>query len=345
MTPDQLAARAVARPPPPLDGLSAEDWLALVEAGFRGGVLAALAPRLPPAPEVRARFARLAAAQRLEAAARQSSLAEVLGLLAARGLRAAPLKGPALAERLYPDPALRPSGDLDVLVAPADLEAAVAALGAGGFVLQRGPLERHARRHGHHLALSAPGLAPLELHFRPLSAFSSDLPAAELLGRARPRRLASGAEVLVLAPEDELVVLAVHAVEHQARRPGWILDLLLLLDATPALDWGAVEERAGRWRCRRALAHTLLLLRTFGAEVPARLAAPAGDARTRLAERLRLAILARPRGPARTVLQLAFEGLLTDRAAAAARSAAVQVGWAVGRRVRRFTPLRPREPT
>jgi len=341
MSPDDIAARAVARPPPSLGSLSEEDWLALVEAGFRGGVLTVLAPRLPPSPAVRARFARLEAALRLEAASRQSSLAVVLGLLAARGLTAVPLKGPALAERLYPDPALRPSVDLDVLVAPADLEAAVAALEAGGFVLERGPLERFSRRRGHHLHLDAPGRTPLELHFRPLSAFSCDVPAAELFGRARPARLASGAPTLLLAPEDEFTLLALHATQHLAQRPGWILDLLLFLDSSPALDWAAVEERAWRWRCRRGLAHALLLLRTFGADVPARLAAPAGAARTRLAEWIRRTALARQRGPIRTTLHLAFDALLTDRALSAVVSAAAAVGWAIGRRVRHFRHPRP----
>ena len=335
MSPDDLAALAITRPSPPLGELSEAGWLALVEAGFRGGVLAALAPRLPDLPGVRARFARLEAALIMEAGQRRTSLDQVLGLLAARGLPAVPLKGPVLAERLYASPALRPSSDLDVLVLPADLEAAVAALEAGGYVLERGPAERYSRRRGHHLTLATPGRAKVELHFRPTSSFSSDVPAAEVVSRSCPARLASGTATLVLAPEDELIVLAVHAVTHLAERPGWILDLLLLLEANPALDWGAIEVRSRRWRCHRSLAHALLLLRGFGAGVPAGLAARADAPRTRLAEWLRHLILERRPGPVRTGLLLTFGVLLTDRLLPAVETLASQIGWALGRRLRR----------
>jgi hypothetical protein len=158
------------------------------------------------------------------------------------------------------------------------------------------------------------------------------VPADELLGRARPARTGGGAPALVLAPEDELVVLALHALHHHLRRAGWVLDLLLLLDTHPALDWVAVRDRAARWRCRRALAHALLVLHDLGAEVPVQvLAGP----RARLAERLRSAILLRPKGKIRTVLAIAFDGLLADSVLAALRIAARDAGWALRLRAHR----------
>ena len=326
---------------PPRDaGLAAG---ALVDAAFRHGVLSALAARpLPGDGQARRQIERLVSGLRVDSAARRAALDDVLRTLEVRGIAACPLKGTFLAERLYPDPPLRPGGDLDVLVVPRDVEPAVQALEARGWTLDRGLAERHARRHGHHLTLFQAGRPALELHFRPLSGFASDLPADEILGRARPGRTGGGAPALVLAPEDELVVLALHALHHHLRRAGWALDLLLFLDAHPALDWDAVWERGARWRCRRALAHALLLLHDLGAPVPVREAA---GRRARLAERLRSAILARPRGKIRTALGIAFDGLLADGVPGALRTAAHDVAWSLRLRAHRaLHGERPRVP-
>jgi len=328
-------ARLASRPPPPLDGLSAERWRALVEAALRHGLLAALAPRLPDLPEVRTRFERLALGLRVAAAAQRAALDEALGALSARGIAACALKGPVLADRLYPDPALRPSGDLDLLVAGHDLDAAVAALAPAGWRPTGDLAERYHRRFQHHVGLVRPGGPMVELHFRPQSGFGSEVPTGEVLSRARPHRTASGAEVLVLAPEDELLVLALHAAHHLAERAGWLLDLLLLLDAHPALDWTAVAERARRYRCRRAIAYALLLARSLGAAVPDDLVAPAGGARAGLADRLRAAALGRRLDRVAHGLRIAFEAVLCDRPAASLRLIPHHAWWFL----RRYTHL------
>ena len=49
------------------------------------------------------------------------SLRSLLEAFRVAGIPAIPLKGPLLAERLYPDPALRPTSDLDLLIGKADL--------------------------------------------------------------------------------------------------------------------------------------------------------------------------------------------------------------------------------
>jgi len=74
----------------------------------------------PPAP-VRRLLAGLHLRQRGIAATQTSVLAELLARLAAAGIEAVVLKGGALAHAHYPDPALRPMDDLDLLVADAML--------------------------------------------------------------------------------------------------------------------------------------------------------------------------------------------------------------------------------
>jgi hypothetical protein len=84
-------------------------------------------------------------AQHLRVVAELAALTKVLDSISYPWVT---VKGPALAELAYPDPALRPYVDLDVLVHPAGFGAAVAALEAYGAELfdQNWTLQRHRRR-------------------------------------------------------------------------------------------------------------------------------------------------------------------------------------------------------
>jgi hypothetical protein len=81
------------------------------------------------------------------------------------GIRALPLKGPLLAERLYGDPGLRPSEDIDVLVPVADLERAGRSLGELGYLRagDRGGAEPPTL---HHTYVSPADLPAVDLHWR-----------------------------------------------------------------------------------------------------------------------------------------------------------------------------------
>ena len=62
------------------------------------------------------------------------TLVETVRVLRAAGVEVVAIKGAALAFFHYPDPALRPMGDLDLLLRdPRDLERATAALVAAGW--------------------------------------------------------------------------------------------------------------------------------------------------------------------------------------------------------------------
>jgi hypothetical protein len=302
-------------------------------------VLETIAGRLPPDDAaLRTRFERLAALVRARDAALRVALEAALSALLARGVEVCPLKGPVLADRIHPDPALRPAGDLDLLVAEDRLEGALSALEADGYRREEGFRAQYERRHAHHVTLLHPERPPVELHFRLQSGFGATLSAEDALARARPYRTGSGRSVRVLAPEDELILLAVHAAHHLIERRGWLLDLLLLLDAHPGLDWALVAERARAGRCRRPVAYVLLQLRRLGAAVPDALLQAVDPARLRLAEALRRAALGRARRD-RTdhALRLAFEALMCDGPLLAGGRLAHEAEWFVRRRVHRRT--------
>src|SRR5262249_46646985 len=63
----------------------------------------------------------------------QRELSTILAACAARQVEVLPFKGVALAARYYQELALRPVGDLDLLVQRADVARCVEAIGAGGF--------------------------------------------------------------------------------------------------------------------------------------------------------------------------------------------------------------------
>jgi hypothetical protein len=333
----------LARPPRPLAELPPEARRALLETAARHGALAAIAGRLPPDDaDLRARFARLAAALRVRDAEVRAALDLAVGALAARKIEPCALKGPVLADRVHPEPALRPAGDVDLLVPEARLDDAVAALVEEGWLPIGGLQGWYERIHAHHVTLVHARRPPVELHFHAQSAFGAALRAEELLARSRPHVTASGARVRVLAPEDELLFLALHGAHHVLERGAWILDLLLLVEASPALDWPAVADRARAARCRRAVGWVLLHLARLGASIPAPLLEPVGAARARLADALRAALLRREkRDRAARALRVVFEAAMCDDVRLSVGRVGHEVHWFARRLVHRAAQ-RPR---
>lgn len=321
-----------------MSGLSGAARQALLADAVAHGLLTGVAACLPADdPGLRRRFESLAVAARLQDARNRDVLEEVLGLLRADGILPIALKGPILADRLYPEPALRVATDLDLLVREDDLPRATAALLAAGFHRPPPLVDAYQRRRHHHVHLSRARGPDVELHFRAHSDFGR-FPEGEPWARAVSHRTARGSEVRILAPEDELVYLAAHAAGHMLARAGWLLDLWLFVERTPALDWSRVAERAAAYRCRRASAYALLHLQTLGAPVPQ---GPhlswLGGTRQWVADHLAAATLARQKSlgflDLRGKLQwTAFHLVLRDRAWSAAGWVAGEAAWVLRRR-------------
>ena len=100
-------------------------------AGLVGRRLLDLGHPLDPWLEAQIR-ARIDAASRRGTAHELISLA-VLAKLEQAGIRALGLKGSILARQLYDDPGARTAGDVDILVAAADLDPAIAVVRADGL--------------------------------------------------------------------------------------------------------------------------------------------------------------------------------------------------------------------
>lgn len=231
---------------------------------------------LPPSVQETLRdHARQALAQTLML---DAELARLTAALAARALPLLVLKGPVLARTLYPNLALRPYGDLDLTVPATHAAAAIAVLIACGYREVPYAAEEARCTHAHALpggaafhrqfAHGRTG-AVVELHLDPLQLGLQPLCETGRWQRAQPVPGLVGA--VMLAPEDQLVQLAVHAHKHGFERLIWLKDIdLLLRSHGPTLDWDLVATVARQEGVSASVWYTLQLtgrlLATPGAE-------------------------------------------------------------------------------
>jgi putative nucleotidyltransferase-like protein len=186
-----------------------------------------------------------------------------------------PLKGPALAETLYPHPALRPCGDLDLLIRRETLESADhLLLGLGYHRLPDAHSFQFDLGFDRATLYEAPPGIRVDLHWGLVSdpRYSWDERESLTIWDRAVRVRVAGENALGLGPEDLLLYLALHlAVHHALAGLLWYYDLFLVLERwAGTLDWEALVARAARWRTRGALYFALLELETlFGSRAPA----------------------------------------------------------------------------
>jgi hypothetical protein len=181
---------------------------------------------------------------------------KVLGCLDSSSIRATPLKGPLLADRLYPTPSRRLSSDIDVLVHPDDLERASIALSEIGYE-RDDATNPHMREAAHHVHLHHAVLPTLELHFHANDGFGAPVLATALFERAS-EVTTEGVRYLQLHPDDELAYLAIHAAGHRFCRLLWLVDLKLAIEHGASVRGS--REAAEKLGARRAFDIAMALL-------------------------------------------------------------------------------------
>lgn len=210
------------------------------------------------APETAALAIREAWHEQLRATVLVEALAvETAALLADAGVTWRLLKGSALAHLDYPDPSIRPFGDVDVLIHPDSWGRALAALADAGWrrdVPELGP--GFDARYGKGATLTNEDGLELDVHRRlAVGRFGLRLPGEALFAGAAT--VAVGDRVLpVLAAPDRLLHACFHASlggfrEFRAHR-----DVAQLLLVTAA-DWETTVETAARWRVEAVAARAI----------------------------------------------------------------------------------------
>lgn len=150
--------------------------------------------------------------QVVENALKEGLAVRIITALRNAGVEPILVKGWAIS-RLYPEPGLRPTGDVDLLIPPEQVDTAYEAVeewesGRMTFDLQYQDYRKLRDRTLEDLYRRST-LVPLE-----------------------------GATVRVLGPEDHLALVCLHFLRHGAYRPLWLCDVALLVErAGPDFDW------------------------------------------------------------------------------------------------------------
>lgn len=162
------------------------------------------------------------------------------------------LKGPALIQNIYHNPALRPMTDIDILLHPEHLSELKTCL--------------------HTLNYESPTQYPniflknnttFDIHTDPLHADriqqrSKAVPInlEELWQDARP--FPNTNNLFMLSLPDQILTLCVHALKHGYERKIWLLDIFLSIQlACKNEAWARVEERCEKYNATRILSLTL----------------------------------------------------------------------------------------
>lgn len=255
--------------PPRLTTLTAADWdrlMGMVRQHRLGPLLHWLLTHdragLPVPARIRDELASGFKRATLRALVMRRELVLIHRLLTAAGIPCLALKGAFLAFHAYPQPALRPLRDLDILVPADEALRAFDILIAGGLVRPpeyQGNAEAKIAIDKHLPPLrTAPGGVTVEVHARlnhpdQRAATLAD-PSADPAFWQRAIDVQAGGDTLRFpAPTDMLLHLIVHAaVDHKFNNGPLILsDIAFLLEREP-IDWPRFWQAADRGGLRRA---------------------------------------------------------------------------------------------
>ena len=180
-----------------------------------------------------------------------------------RGIEFLAHKGPALAQVLYGNPAMRQFGDLDIIVRPRDFAPAKDALIELGYDarLQLSPqLEQAFLRSGYECSFglnSERNLVELQWQIVPRF-YSINFDIDALFSRSVQIDL-DGVRLRTMGHEDLLLVLCVHAAKHEWAQLGMLRDIATLAEFS--LDWNWIVAEARRLGILKILQVSLLAVR------------------------------------------------------------------------------------
>ena len=205
-----------------------------------------------------------------------SFVMELRGLLAGlrkAGIRCIPLKGPVLMLGSYRKMGLRYFDDLDLLVAPADVAGAVAALaelGYGGWDISQHLVAWHLDTESEYQLNCEDRGFVVDLHWAlGRKYFTMPMDFDQLWNRTVRTKLI-GTPVPDLSPEDLVLYLCYHGGRHLFGRLSWVCDVAATVTAHPDLDWDALMAKATQMGARRLTLLGLCLARgILGCSLPA----------------------------------------------------------------------------
>ena len=191
--------------------------------------------------------------------------------LRAAGVEPVALKGLGLIATAYPEPALRPMHDVDLLIQPPGFRRAADALMATEWKPLRGARADYFRRIRvfHALPLLGPGDLEVDLHRYMLEEDCYPAADANLFRRLVTGRVGDDL-VTTLGPEDHVINACVHGTRWDpvpALR--WVLDAVTVVRvAGTAFDWEYLAEESIRRRVTLSMSAALEFAAGFESSIP-----------------------------------------------------------------------------
>jgi hypothetical protein len=239
------------------------------------------------------------------------------------------LKGCAIALGYYGDVGLRPMGDIDVLVQPAQVGKAVRRLVARGWSdeTERRPGGK-VFRNTHAYYLTSGAEVGCDLHWtigEHMLLGPREDPTPLFWSAAEPLE-GVGVAALALSPTDQLLHVILHGAQPgSASRLQWIADATMILRSAE-IDWGRFEELAIRVRDTIRISDALAYLNDpFARGVPAGSVARLRAHAVSRFDRLEYALASRDVGTGAGMFPATFATYVRETR-----------GWSLGRRTRLF---------
>jgi hypothetical protein len=240
--------------------------------------ISSLAPENHPPEEVMNKMRKSFLISRVRCLRMEKQLDEIIKAFHNEEVQILVLKGPSLALSVYPDPALRPSSDLDLLVLSEQMSQARAILEELGYQNLGKRFEHSRDFYSEETFLhqkNARDNRAIELHWdlHAFSGISREVKVEELFQRAVKIEKA-GLTFETLHPVDALIHRAINmAIWHNKDiRLIWIYDTALLAQRLKgSKDWEVLLERSVDWRARLALEYSLKMAQVWiGLKLPKR---------------------------------------------------------------------------
>ena len=206
----------------------------------------------------------------------EKQLDEILNAINRKSVNTLVIKGPSLAWSVYPDPATRPSADIDLLVKPDKYKSACAVLSNLGY---SSPYNRFDvfqpifNSESFDLHENNKRYAKVDLHWSLFQFHGQerDNNVEELFRRAITIETPF-LSFNTLNPIDALVMGAFHMILHHpgTLRLTWVSDIALLASKlTTTSDWDDLIERTSRFKLRLAMEKALKSAQMwFGLRIP-----------------------------------------------------------------------------
>lgn len=188
-----------------------------------------------------------------------------------------PLKGTVLSQRLFGNFSMRLFGDLDLYIAPEDLERVeeiVQGLGyrrvSPGFTLSSRARAVYLHSRHHFVYGHVEHGIKLELHWKPFAKgrVLDSRYFTQMVERTHTLEV-NGTPFLCLADGDLLLYLAIHGSYHRWSRLKWLVDIAALLQQPLAIDWPAWKAEITTYELQHAIIEsTVLANQLLGAPIP-----------------------------------------------------------------------------